>query len=503
MEVRSARPPANRAVAALQSASGAVTSASPVITLSRPRHRAAPVTRYSSFDALCQAQQKTDENAALREELAHKLPQLTPRNDVAALGEQVTVRILELLNPLSADAAAFGETCRAVRESLLRASDVTSVVLVPSMVSASALATEETVRRALHSFFTARGGEVRQLVIQRVDETTTAASQAQASSPLCLPAPWMLQLVSQMPYLTELDLRHVRWNESGGSQVLQHLFSDLHIATAGTLQALRVDAETMQYWAPGWWHRHVNLRTLVVGSRCTFASTSNNDNNNSIGSISAPSSSSSSTSSAAFQLELPADYYTLMREEGRHWQLELWCPLTAHSLQQLCTAAAAAGVSFASVEELLLNVRHNERVCASAEHGGTAGAAGGGNTASAVAAGGAEATSASEAPPDARPSVKGKKAPAVVEVPEVLVTYPRLHTVTVVDVGDRPEAAAEVYQAMMALAPGLRHFNVCDTMVIGAATAAVGATAATAATAEGGRGERMKRAGGAVNNNVN
>ncbi|KPA85084.1 hypothetical protein ABB37_01492 [Leptomonas pyrrhocoris] len=466
MEVRSARPPANRAVAALQSASSAPTSASPLLTNAHPRRSGAPITRYNSFEALCQATQTVDENAELREELRRKLPQPIPRNDVAALGSQVTVRILELLDPLGADAAAFAATCRAVRESLLRASNVEKTVMVPNMVSAAAFASE-VVRSALYTFFVARGGEVSSLVMRRADEATAREERGEASfldaSPLRLPVSWALQLVSHMPYLTELDLRHVQWGESHASQVLPHFFSDLHLVISGTLRILKVDAALMQYWKPGWWRRHVNLRTLTVGCRYSFAPSSDNG------------------ASSATQLALPPDYFTLMREENRHWKLELWCPLKPNSIQQLFSPPA--GVSFASVEELLVNVRYSEHVCEGGEHRG-------GRAASTV-AGNAEAIAAAEAPASAKPSASGRKSPATGDAPEAVVAYPRLNTVMIVDIGDRPEGAAEAYQVMMLLAPELKHFNVCDTVVIGAAAAA--------SATEGGKGERVKRGGGTAN----
>jgi hypothetical protein len=477
MEVRSTRPPANRAVAALQSASGTVASASPLLSVPPPSRRAtAPLIRYTSFDALCQAQQKTDENAALREELSRKLPQPTPRNDVAALGDQVTVRILELLDPNSADAAAFGETCRAVREHLLHVRDVERAVVVPAMVSCAAALAAESVQNSLRAFFTARGSEVRSLLVRKIGASTAketpGESLASPSSPLLrLPGRWVLQLVSQMPYLTTLDLRHVQWTESRGSQVLPYFFSDLHIATTGTLCTLKFDAALMPYWTPGWWRRHVNLRTLTVGSRYYFACSSSNGSN-------------ATSFSATSVLELPPDYYTLMREEGRVWELELWCPLKPNSLQQLFSPAAT--VPFAGVAELLVNMRGNERVCESAAHVGAAAGGGGaassamtGSTGAAAVAGGAEASA------DAKPNAKGRKTPAAADAVELVITYPQLRTVTVVDVGDRPEGAAEAYQVMLSLAPELKRFNVCDTVVIG-----------SPAVAEGGKNERIRRGGG-------
>ncbi|KPI86560.1 hypothetical protein ABL78_4383 [Leptomonas seymouri] len=469
MEARSSRSSANRAVAALQAASGAATSASLLLSSSLPRRVTAPVTRYNSFEALREAQQKVDENAELREELRRKLLQPAPRNEVAALGNEVTMRILEFLNPLSADADEFGGTCRSVRESLLHAINVEGVVMVPKMVSPVAIASEAG-QRALISFFLALGGGVRRLVIRNADEAAAQDARGEASlpnaSPLRLPAPWALQLVSHMPYLVELDLRHVQWVESHASQVLPHLFSDLHIVISGTLRTLKVDADLMQYWKPGWWRRHVNLRTLTVGSRYSFAQSSDD---------SAPPST---------QLELPPDYQTLMREEGRHWRLELWCPLKPNAAQQILLPAA--GVFFPCVEELLVNVRYNEHICEETEHGAVASGIAGTLTA----AGSLEAASAPEAATDAKVGARGRKLPSAVDMQDAGATYPRLGTLTIVDIGDRPEGAAEIYQVMTLLSPELRRFNVCDTVVIGAAPAA----------AEGCKGAQVKRGGGAAKN---
>lgn len=478
MEVRSARPPANRAVAALQSASGPAASTSPLLSTPHTQRVAAPVVRYKSFDALCQARQLPDENAELRAELLRKLPQATAHESATGDQEEARDKMTGLFSALEPATAAGGgsEGCRALRESLLHTTSVEAVVVVPAIAPPAVVATEEA-QRTLGTFFVARGVEVRRLVLRRADEATAQAHQRETATspspvlqPLRLPAPWALQLVAHMPYLTELDLRHVQWGESKSSQVLPFFFSDLYIANVGTLHTLKVDAALLQYWTPGWWRRHVNLRAITVGSRYSFAQTS----------ATPPPSAASLPPSL---LELPSDFYALMREEGRHWQLELWCPLRPSSLQQLF--APAAGVSFVGVEELLVNVRHNERVCEGADHGASSGGGGAGGGAAEGSAGGA---AAGDAPADAKTHPKGRKAQAVADVPEAVVVYPRLHTVTVADVSERPEVAAEVYQTMVSLAPELRRFNVCDTVLIGAPVV------------EGGKGERAKRAGGAGKN---
>ncbi|CBZ28659.1 conserved hypothetical protein [Leishmania mexicana MHOM/GT/2001/U1103] len=455
MEVRTTRRRVNRAVAAVQSATTPVVSASPLITLtgSAAGRRKSCVTRFASFDALCRAQQKPDIHALLRKELEAKLPRPSPRNDVVAVGGAAIELVLQFLGPVSRNAAAFAQTCRSVRRALFHVMSLEVTVVTPAMVVASALS-RETVRRALVTFAAARSAQVRTLVLHE-DGLNAVKRECDDGTPiagLTLPAPWLLQLISQLPYLTELDVRHVQFTEAHHSQALHYLLSDLHLAAAGTLCTLKMDAELMRYWAPGWWRRLINLSSLVVGSRYCLPE---------------PTPDTTASAISPSSLELPADYFTLMCEEGRGWKLSLWVPLQVASLKRILMPAS--GIIYAGVAELLVNMRCNERTCEWPD-------AVGGHTpplpspAAATASG-----TASELSPETRNSgascKAGTGAAAGTESGEVYI-YPALTTMTVVDVQERPEVAAEVYQAMLDMAPALAHFNVHDTVSAGTASEA-------------------------------
>ncbi|KAG5474537.1 hypothetical protein LSCM1_03324 [Leishmania martiniquensis] len=448
MEVRTTRPRVNRAVAAVQLATAPVMSASPLVTVDsraagRPIGR---VTRFSSFGALCRAQQKSDAHELLRKEWEAKLPRPSPRNDVLAVGDGAIERVLQFLGLISRSAAVFAQTCRSVRRALLRTMNLEVAVLTPTMAIASALS-KESVRRALSSFLGARSVQVRTLVLH--EDCLSAVKRECSDAALTLPALWVLQLISQLSYLTELDIRHVQFEEARHSQVLHYLLSDLHLAAASTLCTLKMDAELMRYWAPGWWRRLVNLTSLVVGSRYCPPE---------------PILDAAASAIAPPLLELPADYFTLMYEEGRRWQLKLWVPLQAASLKQLLMPAR--GIIFAGVSELLVNMRHNERTC-----DWTGGAAGDTSPLPSVVAGTASGA-ISEQPPETRNSSATCKFGATgTESGEILI-YPALTTMTVVGVQERPEVAAEVFHALLDMAPTLVHFNVCDTVSAGTASEA-------------------------------
>ncbi|KAG5474874.1 hypothetical protein LSCM4_04053 [Leishmania orientalis] len=448
MEVRTSRPRVNRAVAAVQLATAPVMSASPLVTVTggaADRHKS-HITRFSSFDALRHAQQKPDPHALLRKELEAKLPRSSPRNDVLAVGDAAVERVLEFLGPVSRSAVVFAQTCRSVRRALLRTLNLEVAVLTPTMVTASALS-KEFVRRALTTFAAARSVQVRTLILHEdgLSAVRRESSDGAPFVPLTLPALWVLQLISQLPYLTELDVRHVQFAEAHHSQVLHYLLSDLHLAAASTLRTLKMDAELMRYWAPGWWRRLVNLTSLVVGSRyCPPV----------------PILDTAASAIAPPSLVLPEDYFTLMCEEGRRWQLKLWVPLQAASLKQLIIPAS--GTIFAGVSELLVNMRHNERACDWANP-----AAG-----DAPPLLSAVTTTASEPPLETRNSAATCRAAAAGPESGEAFAYPALTTVTVVDVQERPEVAAEVYHALLSMAPTLVHFNVCDTVSAGTATEA-------------------------------
>ncbi|KAK7195046.1 hypothetical protein NESM_000427400 [Novymonas esmeraldas] len=455
MEVRANRPRANRAVAAVQSATGPALSPSPLVTVAATSRRRTTVTRYSSFEALCQATRQPDVHAALRQELESKLPRPSPRNDVAAMGDAAVGRVVQFLGPVSRSAATFALTCRAVRQTVARVMDLEVAVLTPAMVSAAALS-RESVRGALATFAAARSAPVRSLVLHRdgLDAVRHETGDAAPAAKVVLPAPWVLQLVAQLPYLTVLDLRHVQLTEAQHSRVLHYLLSDLHLAAASTLCTIKMDAELMRYWAPGWWRRLVNLRALVIGSRYVP--------------VEPVPGSSSAAAAAPPSLELPTDFYALMREEGRRWRLKLWVPLQPASLRQLLMPPS--GTVLGGVAELLVNMRHNERTCDWSD-----GAGGGGVSASPAAAattGAASSTAAAaEVPPESRSNATARKAgaaavaaAAAVAEPVDVCAFPALTAATVVDVLERPEVAAEVYRALLDMAPALLHFNVCDTV---------------------------------------
>nr|CAJ2476661.1 unnamed protein product [Leishmania braziliensis] len=426
-------------------------SASPLVTVthsaSRPHKDC--ITRFASFDALCHTQQKSDAHALLRKELEAKLPRPSPLNDVVAVGDAVIERVLQFLGPVSRNAAAFAQTCRLVRRALLQVMNLEVIVVTPTMVAASALS-RKSVRRALITFAAGRSTQVRTLVLQEdsLKAVKRECNGGTSAACLTLPAPWVLQLISQLPYLTELDMRHVQLTEAHHSQVLHYLLSDLHLAAVGTLCTLKVDAEVMRYWAPGWWRRLINLSSLVVGSRyCP------------------PEPTSDATAISPSLLELPADYFALMGEEDRHWQLKLWVPLKAASLKQILMPAS--GTSFAGVVELLVNMRHNERT------GDWAEAAAADTSPLPSSAAAAASGAASEPPSETRNGAAlckpGTAAAAGTELGEPFV-YPALTTMTVVDVQERPEVAADVCQALLAMAPALVHFNVCDSVSAGTAS---------------------------------
>ncbi|KAG5500625.1 hypothetical protein JKF63_03721 [Porcisia hertigi] len=449
MEMGTSRPRVNRAVAAVQSATAATISASPLITTrsTAGQHKSA-VTRFASFDALCQAKQKPDPHALLRKMLDAKLPRPSLRNDVMAMGDAAVERVLQFLGPLSRNAAAFTQTCRAVRRALLHLMNLEAAVITPTMVNAPSLL-RENVLKAVFTFTAARGNQVRTLVLNE-DGINAVKREDSSGTPvagLSLPAPWVLQLVSHLPYLSVLDIRHVQLTEAHHSQALHYLLSDLHLAATGTLSTLKMDAYLMRYWAPGWWRRLVNLSSLVVGSRYYSLE---------------PTPDTTTGAAASTLLEVPADFFTLMREGGRRWQLKLWVPLQATSLKKILMPAG--GTIFAGVGELLINMRCNERTCEWAD------TAANGTLPISPPITASASGAVSELPQDTRnsavPRKAGSSAAGNTESGEVL-TFPALTTMTVVDVQERPEVAAEVYQALMDVAPGLENFNVCDTVPVG------------------------------------
>ncbi|GET90239.1 hypothetical protein, conserved [Leishmania tarentolae] len=450
MEVKTTRKRVSRAVAAVQSATAPVMSVSPLVTIagSAAGRRKGCVIRFASFDALRRAQQKPDKHTLLRKELEEKLPRHSPRNDVVALGDAAIELVLQFLGPVTKIAAAFAQTCRLVRRALLHVMNFDVAVLTPAMVSASALS-QESVRRGLITFVAVRSAQVRTLVLHE-DGLSAVKREGNDGTPvagLTLPAPWVLQLISQLPYLTELDVRHVQLTESHHSQALRYLLSDLHLAAAGTLCTLKMDAELMRYWAPGWWRRLVNLSSLVVGSRYRPPE---------------PTADTTVSFTSPSLLEMPVDYFTMMCEESRAWRLKLWVPLQAASLKQILMPPS--GTIYAGVTELLVNMRCNEHMCEWPD------AVPGYMSPLPLPAAVTASATASEVSSETRSGgALGKVSTGAAPGTEFCETgtYPSLTTVTVVDVQERPEVAAEVYQAMLDRAPALVHFNVCDTVSAG------------------------------------
>ena len=291
---------------------------------------------------------------------------------------------------------------------------IRSVTLVPDVVSLERLSNPGAAS-SLAKFFDRSGRG------QHIEAFTLVRPKHVYSLPAAVKGPEihaqdLSRLVSQLPHLTFLDVRGI--THRGFTPWCDHFLADVASACP-KLRALRVGPVYLTTWEPGWWSALSELEEFTVGSRRED---------------------SVWTGGSGVPVTLPEDFFTMLRTLPLAARVKVWAPLAPTSF----TALVMPTTPIPTLQHLSINAAGNtdhkplEEAAKEAEAKEAAPAKGGAKGAK----GAAKQQEASEGP---RP------------------TLPGLRSVVLCDIRDRPEFAVELMIRLMALAPGIEHWNVTNT----------------------------------------
>ncbi|CCW60168.1 unnamed protein product [Phytomonas sp. EM1] len=413
---------------AVTSVAGAIRNAIP-IRVDPPSHAngqavsssSVVLTKYASYDELRRARLRKDPHIALRRELEalQKVPK--PRDDFAVLSDAIIEGILRCYEATAPAVVQLAATCHRLRRLSLSLVVLEGVCVVPEMIPYARLASlDRVVRGSLMQYLGNPGRRARMRRLGLVNLKQFPPLLTKSALPWLNPIA-ALQLVAQLPHLSFLDLRGVRWRRSAETSLgLQHFLEDLHLV-APSLAVLKVDAELLGSWAAGWWHWHPHLHTLVVGSRA-----------------------GEGARQAAPAITLPADLFTMLGgPDGglpRRWTLKVWDPLSVESLKQLLMPDEP----LSQLQVLLVNFLGN---CASVE--------GKERTARVFSDAILIDTMQSKTSKTKRATSPGMEAADP-------VLFPSLESITIVEVEEYSLVAVGVFARLLVTAPNLVNFNICN-----------------------------------------
>ncbi|ORC86976.1 uncharacterized protein TM35_000241260 [Trypanosoma theileri] len=404
----------HRAVAALSEIDAALTETALInskysdnVLLS---HRTKPIVRYKNLEDMIQDNLRPDPHAATREAL--RVLQMVPvlRDEIALLEDDTLRNICLFLGERSRELAYFGSVCRRLRRIVIGLTPPVAVI-APDMIPLESLS-QDRVADSLCAFFAPykRGQFVQQLRL--VDAKYASSLPINVVLPFCSPHLFP-SLVKSLPSLTFLDLRGVQWDCHSNPNLLRYFFSDLYLV-APKLQTLKIGVELFSQWSPGWWQRLSALTQLVVGSRRDQAI-------------------------AAGLTPKPAilqdEFFEMLRNPQRQWRVKLWCALERDALLKLLLP----NQPFPDLQELTLNLSNVDILDEFKR-------------------------SQIKSPRDAKTRKNGKK--SIVQSNDEMdmrVMFPSLQALTLSNVDQCPQMAAELLERMTLRAPKFKYFTVVNT----------------------------------------
>ena len=216
-------------------------------------------------------------------------------------------------------------------------------------------------------------------------------------------------LLINLPQLTELDVRGIQLRNY--APWCDHFLTDLAVHCP-KIESLSVGAQFVRNWETQWWAPLTHMKKFVVGSRREDVDWHSNK-----------------------PLTLSDDFFVMLRGSPALKCIKVWCALQTPSFTQLLIPST----SFPNLVHLSVNAQGNTQLKPFEE------------------------TVPEIKEVASKKDVKGGKAKAQEEPPQLRVGFPVLTSLVVADVKERPEFATELLVRLSTSAPQLQHFNVVNS----------------------------------------